>query len=360
MNSYNSKSRYWSITIHKRNLEKAGFTEEDIQNYPFILNRLLKIWEDSGKGRTGCFTACISADGLFHIHGAIYGEKTSCFAVSKLFFDSHTEPCVGGLKTLNKYIKKEPPYDEKGEQVLCIIGKENIKTSQGKRSDITVIEELLADGYTPDEIMNIDIRFRNNEKIIRGAYLSKKIKETPKRKEMYREWHIGETGTGKSYYYERLCEKYGIDEIYLTGYVGNGWLDGYIDQGAPQTLYIDDLRPNGNNLQEILSVLDVYSHRVIHARYQNIRPLWTNVVITSTYPPELYLLYEAKQKQPMQVELRELLRKLDIIVYHYAEDGVYKEFSIPSSEYKDYDDLKRRAKEEGGEIVVSIETKSQV
>lgn len=357
-NNTSNESRNWTLTIHEKNMEKAGLTEEQRQDYPYLLNFYLNLWKNSGKNRTGCFTACISANGLFHIHGAISGEKTTSKAVSKLFFDSHVEPCKGGMKNLLKYIKKEPPYDEKGEEVKCIIGESNIKTSQGKRTDLETIDELLDNGFTPREIMNLNIRYRNNEKIIKNAYIDKKLKEAPIKKQMHREWHVGESGSGKSYCYERLCKKHNRDEIYLSGYTSNGWLDSYMERGAPSILFIDELKPSGINWQELLTTLDIYTDRPIHARYQDVYPLWTTVVITSVFPPEEYYRYAVKQEQMNVEESKQLLRRLDTIVYHYIEDGVYKEFSIPASEYKDYDDLKRRAKEEGGKTVTRLESES--
>lgn len=357
-NKRSNESRNWTITIHKKNMEKAGLTEEQIQDYPYLLNYFLNLWKNSGKDRTGCFTACISANGLFHIHGAISGEKTTSNAVSKLFFDSHVEPCKGGMKNLLKYIKKEPPYDEKGEIVKCIIGENNIKSSQGKRTDLDTIEELLFNGYTPREIMNLNIRYRNSERIINNAYIAKRLATAPIKKQMHREWHVGESGCGKSYCYERLCQQFNRDEIYLSGYTSKGWLDSYIERGAPSILFIDELKPSGINWQEMLTILDIYTDRPIYARYQNVYPLWTMVVITSVFPPEEYYRYAVKQEQMNVEELNQLLRRIDTIVYHYIEDGVYKEFSIPASEYKDYDDLKRRAKEEGGKTVTRVEAES--
>lgn len=42
-------------------------------------------------------------------------------------------------------------------------------------------------------------------------------------------------------------------------------------------------------------------------------------------------------------KLKQLLRRLNVIVYHYIQDGEYKTFSLPASEYINYEDLKQRA-----------------
>lgn len=339
----NTKSRCWMVVIHIENMRKAGLTEQQIQDYPYILNFFLQRWETSGKDRTGCFTACRSADGLFHLHGALYGEKTTRASVIRLMFDSHVEPCKGGKTNLMNYIQKVSPYDEKGETVLYIIGKNNIQIKQGKRTDFEIIEEMLDEGYTPSEIMSINFRYRMYEKMIKSAFADKKRKEAPAKKQIFREWHVGESGTGKTHYYEELCLKYGSDEIYFSGYMTNGWLDGYMEAGAPPILFIDELKPTGS-WQELLNVLEIYTQRAIHSRYQDTYPLWNHVVITSVYPPEEIYAQMVKVENRKHDTLNQLMRRLDTVVFHYKENDEYKEFSIPASDYVDYLDLKCKAK----------------
>jgi len=336
------RSRCWMVTIHVENIRKAGFTDEQLQDYRAILNYFHQRWCTSGKGRVGCFTACMSANGVFHLHGALYGEKTTRMAVARLMFDSHTEMCRGGKTNLMNYVLKNPPYDEKGETIMDVVGKNDIQIKQGKRTDFEVIEEMLEEGYTPREIMNTNFRYRKHEKMIKGAYIDKLKKESPVRKPVHREWHVGESGSGKTFYYETLCQQYGVDEIYFTGYTSNGWLDGYMEQGAPSILFIDEFKPNVS-WQEFLNVLDVYPGRTIHARYQDIYPLWENIVITSVYPPE-EIYYQMVKPELRKIEsMTQLMRRLDTIVYHYVDNGVYKEYRMSASDYVDYADLKQRA-----------------
>lgn len=59
-------------------------------------------------------------------------------------------------------------------------------------------------------------------------------------------------------------------------------------------------------------------------------------------PDEVYsLMVEDKKKARDKID--QLLRRLDVIVYHYKENEEYKTYSIPASEYVDYEDLKQRA-----------------
>lgn len=337
----NIRSKCWMVTIHYENIQKAGFTNIQVEDYPAILDYFYHRWCSSGKGRVGCFTACVSANGVFHIHGALFGEKTTRNAVARLMHDSHVEVCKGGKTNLMNYILKNPPYDESGETVLYVVGKDDIQIRQGKRTEFEIIEELLDEGYTPSEIMNLSFRYRKYETMIKSAFADKLKSETPTKKEIHREWHFGDSGTGKTYYYETLCKQYGPEEIFFTGYIGTGWLDGYMEAGAPSILFIDEFKPIGS-WQELLNVLDIYSWRQIHARYQNIYPLWNNVVITSVYPPEEAYRHMVKNELKRIESKNQLMRRLDTIVYHYIENGVYKEYRMPASDYVDCDDLKQR------------------
>ena len=77
----------------------------------------------------------MSANGVFHLHGALYGEKTTRMAVARLMFDSHTEMCRGGKTNLMNYVLKNPPYDEKGETVMDVVGKNDIQIKPHHKSN---------------------------------------------------------------------------------------------------------------------------------------------------------------------------------------------------------------------------------
>lgn len=336
------KSRYWFVTIQVANMMKAGLTSEQINDNAFVCEYFLNLWQSSSPTRTGCVTACISANGLYHLHAALYGEKTTLNGVASLMFDAHVEACRGGLKKLSEYILKEGEFKEKGEKVVYEIGRENIKSYQGKRSDLKEIEELIQLGLTPREIMNMKLSYCRYEKEIKRSYLLKKINEAPARKNMYVEWHTGPSGSGKSYTYDSLCQVHGEDDIYFTGHMTAGWLDGYMESGCPPILFMDELKPSGS-WQELLNVLDVYSKRTIHSRYTDCYPLWNTVHITSIYPPEEIHLQMVKEENRKKDTLEQLMRRLSVITYHFIHNGVYMKYSIPATSYTDYESLKRDA-----------------
>ena len=337
-----NRGRYFIMTSHIENMKKAGLTDEQINNAKYVAKYFLDVWKNSGANRTGCISVCISSAGTYHLHGALVGENTSEAAVAKVMFDSHIEICKGGKTKLMKYILKEDEYADKGEQVIYVEGKDNIQIKKGHRTDLEEIEFLIQQGYTPREVMEEKFSYRRYEKQIKGAYADKKLREAPVRKSMYRVWHVGESGTGKSYTYEKLCNVHGIDEIYFAGYMTKGWADSYMEAGAPSILFLDELKASGS-WQELLNVLDIYTKRPIHCRYTDIYPLWTQVHITSIYPPEEIYKQMVKEESRGNDSMKQLLRRLDVIVYHYIEDGRYMEYSIPASQYTSYEDLKLKA-----------------
>ena len=61
----------------------------------------------------------------------------------------HFEPTKGSKKQAEDYINKRSPFDEKGEQVLCIVKAGEIKGRSANRSDLAEIAALLKEGHTP-------------------------------------------------------------------------------------------------------------------------------------------------------------------------------------------------------------------
>lgn len=341
------KSHAWFVVIHLGNMKKAGLNDEQIYNTEFVADYFLKQWISSGKGRVGCVAVCESAAGVYHLHAALYGDNTTLRNVAKTMFDSHVEPAKGKA-SLIQYVLKEGKYREKDERVIYHTDTSVVQSMQGKRNDFDEIENLLQQGCSPEEIMDTQFRYRRYDKMIVSAYISKRKRDVGPKKKMYVEWHVGESGTGKTFTYEKLLQNYKKDEIYFTGSQRIGWLDYYMKAGAPDILFIDDLKPQGDFV-EILSVMDVYTTKPIHARYEDIYPLWTKVIITSVYPPELWYALMVKDKVKKIDSWEQVRRRISVVVYHYVENGVYKEFRLPATQYVDYDSLKAMARIEVGD-----------
>lgn len=94
----------------------------------------------------------------------------------------------------------------------------------------------------------------------------------------------------------------------------------------------------------ITTALDKYTSRAIHCRYYDIYPLWNEVHITSVYSPEDIYKKAVKLEERGNDTFKQLIRRLDVIVFHYIENCEYKEFPMPAKYYINYEDLKNNAK----------------
>ncbi len=329
-----TKGRSWMITVQIANFKKMGLKKREYEDPEYLVRFLAEKWEKSGEGRKCAFTVCISAAGLLHAHGALYGNLTTLKKVSDVYCQCHVEPQKGGKKALADYMEKKPPYDEKGEQVLVSYGIDNIEDRKGGRSDVKIIEEKLNNGEKPDEILESSFSFRRYEKSINAAFIAKKLKETPLTKKMRCEYIYGPSGSGKSYEYKKLADKEGTENIYLMTDYENGGLDGYMTQGAPHILFIDEFKgkmPYGT----LLTILDVYSRAQVHCRYTNCYCLWDTVIITSVFSPyEVYTRMVPEEKDRETDSFDQFLRRLTIITNKYKKDNNYFSESKKASEYE--------------------------
>lgn len=347
--SPNTRGRCWMGTIHIANMVKAGLTKEQYENPEYLADFFISLWENSGKGRKAGIVVCVSLDNCYHCHIACYGNTTTLKKVSDVLFQSHIEPQLGGKEQLKAYILKEGKYAEKGEQILCSKGLDAIEDKQGSRNDLEEIERLLDEGYTPEQIFDESFRYRKYEKMIKSHYLRKRIKETPLMKDMWNEYHFGCSGSGKTYTYIRLCEKFNSDDVYMCNDYANsgssgGGFDFYSNNPA-KIIVLDEFRGN-IPFASLLSMLDVYSRNQQHARYQNVYNLWLSVIICSIYPPEEVYKFMVDDTQRNIDSIRQLLRRLNIIVYHWKDkDGHYRSYTMPARDYISANDIKEKAKQ---------------
>lgn len=343
-----TKGRSWFVTVQLANMKKAGMKKEQYKNPEIVAERFLNEWEKSGKGRIGAAAVCESSQGLYHMHMVCYGNTTTLQKVSDVLFQSHVEP-VKGKAQLLQYITKEGKYAEKGEKVLYTKNLEVIEQNQGRRNDLDEIGELLKNGCTPEEIFETSFRFRKYEKMVKAEYLARKIRETPPVKKMWNEYHWGKSGTGKTYTYIKLCEKYSPDEVYLcSDYANSGASGGGFDfygNTAAKIVVLDEFRGN-IPYSQFLSMLDVYSRNQQHCRYQNVYNLWTSVIVCSIYPPEKAYSFMVDDTEKSVDSIQQLLRRLNRIVYHYInKDGKYRAFEMPACDYVSAADMMQKAAE---------------
>ena len=89
--------------------------------------------------------------------------------------------------------------------------------------------------------MDLSIEYRAYETLIRKAFFAKRSKETPIKRDVRVFWHVGESGTGKSYTYVNLCQQFGEDNVYLLTDYDIGGFDLYC--GGPILLWMNLKEP---------------------------------------------------------------------------------------------------------------------
>jgi len=224
--------------------EKHGYSGSPEE----ICEQLKNEWIDNNSLRKGWWGYCISDKGMPHIHMVLKGSGKMRFsAVKKAYPTVHLEPTKGDKNQVLKYIKKEPPFNEKGEQVICFTSHGNIEGNKrfalsNTNDTLLTIEMLIEEGMTPDAIMAEDIRLREKENLIRKAYFAKRYKETPPQSDVKIVWHSGESGTGKSYAYIKLCEQFADDNVYFFSDYANRGVGGFDGYGGEPILFMDELK----------------------------------------------------------------------------------------------------------------------
>lgn len=313
---------------------------QNITDYESVCKWFCEQWVQEKPTRQAIATYCQSAEGYKHIH-TVYSQNNS-FRWSTV---KNAVPVSGDIQAMRgtklqalAYIRKEGIFEEQGEIILAeySLGGE-IQDNRGARNDLQRVGAYINDGLTPQEIMNLSIEYRKHDRIIKEAYFAKRNAETPFLRDIVVEWHVGESGTGKTYLANTLAMNEGEDNIYLVSDYENGGLDLY--NGEP-ILFLDEFRGQ-IKYSTFLSMLQGYKQQ-FHARYTNIVGLWNRVYITSVYPPEA--LYRKMVADDRDIDtLKQLFRRLSKVVYHYrAKDGSFCVYEEDMSQYTSYENMKLR------------------
>lgn len=281
--------------------------------------------------RSAMVAYCISADGLHHLHMVLCdAHKMRFSAIKNLFPKAHLEPMRGSKKQAQDYINKVGVFEEKGEQVLYVAERGEITSNQGSRIDLQAVQTYLDSGLTPNEIFNINISYRRYSSMIKEAYYAKRRKDTPFVRDIKVYWHFGNSGSGKSYTAKKIIDEIGEDNIYFLSDYDGGGFDNY---NGERVLFLDEFKGQ-IRFSTLLTILDTYKTQV-HSRYSNAWTLWDEVHITSVFAPEEVYKKMVSLSDANTDTVKQLLRRITEVVYHYKDNGEYKQDSIPASEYKD-------------------------
>jgi hypothetical protein len=298
-----------------------------------------------------CMADEIAETGTPHIHLYILlSKKKRWSAVQNAFPHAHIEAEVRGTpQQVVAYIKKESHSDKQHTQVKDSYEQWGelpaVLPTANKNEILLQIESLIAEDLKPEEIMEKSILFRQYENIIRKSFFSRRYARTPPKRDIEVYWHVGASGSGKSYTYVQLCEQYGADEVFFTSDFTNrcsALMDGYQSE---KILFIDELKPYCMPYEMILQMLHGYRTQ-LHARFSNVYALYDEVHITSIYTPdEIYSSIVERQNQEVD-SLYQLMRRITSIIYHYRDKKGYHTFEMPPDEFKSHTDLQKKAQPE--------------
>lgn len=334
-------------------------TEEEFRA---LMQRALRPFTSSGKRKrlqedNGAMVGCEKGD-TFHMHIYLFSKNKLKFdQVKKQYDGAHIEKTRGTAEECWDYLVKDPDgkhSDKVGTKLAePIRWGECFKTgaeSRKKESQKDIwgeIDELIESGLKPNEITLKGIKYTARSETIKQRYQEKKQAEMPDNMDRENVYHFGATGSGKTYaaYDARLdtCP----DIIMLVA--SRNSFDDYVQQ---EHVVLEELRGDNNRInvrtswdrmgrehEEIihgspdisysllLKLLD-RNNLLLDTRYHNTYWCPKTIHITSPYAPEDLYNQFSNIKSAW-----ELIRRFTKIVYHYVENGEYKEFALTPWQY---------------------------
>ncbi len=335
-----TQHRKFQITIN--NPEKYGATHEEIEARILSLKAVEYF----------CMADEIGAkEQTFHTHVFVCFLNPKLFStIKKKFPEAHIEPAKGTCQENRDYIQKNGKWAKSGKAETSIPGSfyeygtcPMERSAPRREADIMdEIQEAIDSGMTPREILAQGVYFYKHEAIIRKAYFGKRFMETPIKRDIKVYYHVGKSGSGKSYEYIQLCEKYGEDNVYFVTDYANGGTAGFDKYNGEPILFLDEFKSN-LPYGLLLKLLDEHKADV-HCRYANTYALWNEVHITSVFPPEeLYAGMVSAENRKVD-SIQQFYRRISFVVYHKKfEDGSYFTHSVPMAKYSDYYQLQKDA-----------------
>lgn len=335
-----TQHRKFQLTINNPN--EHGVTHEEIQNRISSLKAVEYFCMADEIG---------TKKGTLHTHVFVCFSNPKLFSTIKNKFpEAHIEAAKGSCQENKDYIQKSGKWARNKKSETSLPGtfyewgdlptEHSVPTREYQIFE--EIQEAIDSNMTPREIMAIGVYMIKYERIIKKAFYEKRCLEIPYIRKVTVYYHVGLSGSGKSYKYVQLCEELGEDSIYfMTDYAngGVGGLDGY--NGEP-ILFMDEFKsslPYGL----LLTLLD--EHKAdIHCRYGNVKSLWSEVHITSIFPPEELYRGMVSECNRHRDSIYQFLRRINFVIYHKKiSDNEYFSYPMAQSEYCDYEQLKNEA-----------------
>ena len=159
--------------------------------------------------------------------------------------------------------------------------------------------------------------YEKYEHIVKGYFFRTKQKEMPRMRNINVIWHVGVSGSGKSYSYE--TDPRGDDEVTLvlaSNLSHPGCFDNYIGQKA---LYIDEIKPGGITFGKLIELIGGIKNNSI-CRYSTFVPMWEEVHFTSVYTPmEFYNELVSAEKRNIDTS-DQLIGRISKTYLHFVTD----------------------------------------
>lgn len=335
--NYDRQTRAALLTIN--NPEKYGMTHDNIINIMHTKFKHLQYW---------CM--CDEQGSCYHTHVYfLLMKKKRWSAIQKAFPHSHIEEAKSTPQQCRDYLLKAgDKFKDKAETSIEGTFYEEGKIppavlSMDKSELLLSIQDMIDQGMNPEEIMSQSILLRQYDALIRKAFFAKRFAETPPLREITVVWHLGASGSGKTYSYVRLCEQFGSDNVYFASDYANGcsaMLDTY---SAEPILYCDEVKPDSFKYGYLLQLLQGY-RTPIHARYSNVFSLWDQVHLSSIFTPrEIYEEMVSITNRSTD-SFEQLARRITNYVYHWkTKDGEYHTYELDAKDFVSYEDIKDKA-----------------
>lgn len=251
------------------------------------------------------------------------------------FPTAHIEKSLGSAEDNRDYIRKEGKWSDTDKKETNLPETfeewgELPKSNQGKRSDLEFMYDLVKDGRTNAEILELcpETAIKYVEKLnkLRHVYLTDKFRGQ-RRLNLKVNYITGKTGAGKS---RDILDEYGDENVYRVTDYGHPF-DSY---QCEQVIVFEEFR-SSLRLQDMLNFLDIYPV-TLPARYTPKVGCYNTVFVVSNWSFEQqYSELQCNVEQKTTYEA--WIRRFNGFVKVYTEDGIIKYSTI-----QDY--LKRNEK----------------
>jgi hypothetical protein len=239
-----------------------------------------------------------------HIQGYVEFKESKTLTQVRKHIKGHLTQAQGNKAHNITYCSKE-------DKDPIIIG--NSKTSQGKRTDLNRIQDLIKT-QTVKELIADGVINNIQQRKFAEACKADDIQQRTDYPEVI--WICGDTGTGKTLQAFQDNQEKTIHKQTQS----NKWWNGYEGQDV---VILDDIRADFAKYHELLTLLDKYPHKVeIKGGYMEFNS--PRIYITSPYlPAEMY-----KGKE----DITQLMRRIDTIL-HYDDGNIWE--MQPRKEFED-------------------------